>query len=265
MYSINIYNLPFRTEPTESSKPNKKEKAAEKPTITKMQPEISDQILYSFLTGGSCASSTTTTTRSSFYPFAMEDTSSQDKALATMRKHREGEQKRRERINSKLNKLRNLLSCNSKTDKATLLAKVVQRVNELKQQTLEISNETVPSETDEFSVLNFEDCSNENGRIIFKVSLCCEDRPDLMKDLVEALRSLQMETLYAYMTTIGGRTRNDLVVVGNTAQHSVGSVKLLQNALESLLKRSNQSVMMGHGGEGERSKRRRPLDHIIRV
>ncbi|KAG2325620.1 hypothetical protein Bca52824_008348 [Brassica carinata] len=232
-----------------------------------MQPEISDQILYSFLAGGSCASSTTTTTtRSSFYPFVMEDTSSQDKALATtLRKHREGERLRRERINSNLNKLRNLLSCNSKTDKATLLAKVVQRVNELKQQTLEISNETVPSETDEFSVFNFEDCSTEDGRIIFKVSFCCEDRPDLMKDLVETLRSLQMETLYAYMTTIGGRTRNDLVVVGNKEQHSVESVKLLQNALESLLERSNQSVMMGNGGGGERSKRRRPLDHIIRV
>ena len=94
----------------------KKKKAAEKQTTTKMQPEISDQILYSFLIGGSCASSTTTTTtRSSFYPFAMEDTSSQDKALATtLRKHREGERMRRERINSSLNKLRNLLSCNPK-------------------------------------------------------------------------------------------------------------------------------------------------------
>lgn len=153
----------------------------------------------------------------------------------------------------------------SQTDKATLLAKVVQRVNELKQQTLDISKETVPSETDEISVLNFEDCSNEDGRIIFKVSFCCEDRPDLMKDLVETLRSLRMETVYAYMTTIGGRTRNDLVVVGNKEQHSVESVTLLQNALKSLLERSNQSVMMGHGGGEERSKRRRPVDHIIRV
>ncbi|KAJ4905098.1 putative transcription factor bHLH107 [Raphanus sativus] len=231
-----------------------------------MQPEISDQILYSFLTGGSCASSTTTTRRSSFFPCAMEDTSSQDKALATnLRKHRESERRRRERINYNLNKFRNLISCDSKTDKATLLAKVVQRVNELKQQTLDISKETVPSETDEISVLNFEDCSNEDGRIIFKVSFCCEDRPDLMKDLVETLRSLRMETVYAYMTTIGGRTRNDLVVVGNKEQHSVESVTLLQNALKSLLERSNQSVMMGHGGGEERSKRRRPVDHIIRV
>ncbi|KAF8104285.1 hypothetical protein N665_0175s0014 [Sinapis alba] len=235
-----------------------------------MQPEISHQILYSFLTGGSCDSSTTTTTtRSSFYPFAMEDTSSQDKALATtLRNHREGERRRRERINSNLNKLRKLLSCNSKTDKATLLAKVVQRVNELKQQTLDISNETVPSETDEISVLNFEDYSNDNDRTIFKVSFCCEDRPDLMQDLVETLRSLQMETVYAYITTIGGRTRNDLVVVGNKEQHSVeSSVTLLQNALKSLLERSKQSVMMGQGGGGggERSKRRRHLDHIILV
>ncbi|CAH8363374.1 unnamed protein product [Eruca vesicaria subsp. sativa] len=231
-----------------------------------MRPEITDQILYSFLTGGLGASSTTTTTtRSSFFPFTIEDTISQDKSLAALRKHKEAERNRRERINSNLNKLRNLLSCNSKTDKATLLAKVVQRVNELKQKTLEISNDTVPSETDEISVLNFEDCSNEDGGIIFKVSFCCEDRPDLMQDLVETLKSLRMETLSAYMTTIGGRTRNDLVVVGNKEQHSVESVKLLQNAIESLLERSNQSVMMGHGGGGERSKRRRPLNHFIRV
>ncbi|ESQ44403.1 hypothetical protein EUTSA_v10006410mg [Eutrema salsugineum] len=230
-----------------------------------MQPQISDQILYSFLTGGfSASSSTTTTTTSPFYPFAIEeDTISQDRALAALRNHKEAERRRRERINSHLNNLRNLLSCKSKTDKATLLAKVVQRVKELKQQTLEISNETLPSETDE---INVEDCSNDDGRIIFKISFCCEDRPELLQDVVKILKSLQMETVYAEITTIGGRTRNDLVVVADIEQHGVESVKYLQNALKSLLERSSQSVVMRRGGGGvERSKRRRGVDHIIMV
>lgn len=154
------------------------------------------------------------------------------------------------------------------TDKATLLAKVVERVKELKQQTLEISDETLPSETEEISVLNFEDCSNDNDdrRIIFKVSFCCEDRPDLLQDLVEILKSLQMETLFADLTTVGGRTRNVLVVAADKAQHGVESVHFLQNALKSLLERLSKSVMMGRGGGGgEMLKRRRALDHIIMV
>lgn len=144
---------------------------------------------------------------------------------------------------------------------------MVQRVKELKQQTLEITDETLPSETDEISVLNFEDCSNDDGRrIIFKVSFCCEDRPDLLQDLIETLKYLQMETLFAEMTTVGGRTRNVLVVAADKEHHGVQSVNFLQNALKSLLERSSKSVMMGHGGGGEeRLKRRRALDHIIMV
>ncbi|CAD5326022.1 unnamed protein product [Arabidopsis thaliana] len=230
-----------------------------------MQPEISDQIFYAFLTGGLCASSTSTTVTSSSDPFA---TVYEDKALASLRNHKEAERKRRARINSHLNKLRKLLSCNSKTDKSTLLAKVVQRVKELKQQTLEITDETIPSETDEISVLNIEDCSRgDDRRIIFKVSFCCEDRPELLKDLMETLKSLQMETLFADMTTVGGRTRNVLVVAADKEHHGVQSVNFLQNALKSLLERSSKSVMVGHGGGGgeERLKRRRALDHIIMV
>jgi len=85
-----------------------------------MQPEVSDQIFYAFLTGGLCASSTSTTVTSSSDPFA---TVYEDKALASLRNHKEAERKRRARINSHLNKLRKLLSCNSKVHKSfTLLS-----------------------------------------------------------------------------------------------------------------------------------------------
>ncbi|XP_059463336.1 transcription factor bHLH106-like [Corylus avellana] len=190
---------------------------------------------------------------SSYYPLevaGLADTPPQDRALAALKNHKEAEKRRRERINSHLDKLRSLLPCNSKTDKASLLAKVVQRVKELKEETSEITElETFPSETDEITVLAGDYSSD--GRLIFKASLCCEDRTDLIPDLIEILNSLHLKTLRSEMATLGGRIRNVLVVAADK-DHSIESVHFLQNALKSLLERSSSS---------DRSKRRRILDH----
>ena len=146
------------------------------------------------------------------------------------------------------------------TDKASLLAKVVQRVKELKQQTSELAEEfeTIPSETDEITVVSISsDCStggdNGAGRLIFKASLCCEDRSDLIPDLIEILKSLRLRTIKAEMATLGGRTRNVLVVAADK-DHSIESIQFLQNSLKSLLERSNSS---------DRSKRRRVIDRKL--
>ncbi|XVE95748.1 hypothetical protein REPUB_Repub02eG0126300 [Reevesia pubescens] len=116
-----------------------------------------------------------------YYPLEMSgvtsETTPQDKALAALKNHKEAEKRRRERINSHLNRLRSLLPCNSKTDKASLLTKVVQRVKELKQQALEITElETLPSETDEISVLSCDYSSD--GRTVglaLAAGWCCYD------------------------------------------------------------------------------------------
>ncbi|KAJ7976584.1 transcription factor bHLH [Quillaja saponaria] len=226
-----------------------------------MQPaENSD--LCRFLTGNSSllfnpyALPMSTTTMesfcsSSYYPLEVSeitDTPPEDRALAALKNHKEAEKRRRQRINSHLDKLRTLLPCNSKTDKASLLAKVVQRVKELKQETSEITEvETLPSETDEITVLSSN--TGDDGRLIFKASLCCEDRSDLIPDLIEILNSLHLKTLKAEMATLGGRMRNVLIVAADK-DHSIESIHFLQNALKSLLERSNSS---------ERSKRRRVL------
>ncbi|MED6209150.1 hypothetical protein PIB30_052020 [Stylosanthes scabra] len=174
----------------------------------------------------------------------------QDRALAALRNHKEAEKRRRERINSHLARLRTLLPCNSKTDKASLLAKVVQRLKELKQQTSQIITEfeTLPSETDEITVLAD---AAAHGGLIFKASLCCEDRSDLIPDLIEILKSLHLKTLRAEMATLGGRTRNVLVVAADKEHNSIESIHFLQNSLKSLLERS---------GSSDRSKRRRAMD-----
>ncbi|KAE9588648.1 hypothetical protein Lal_00030419 [Lupinus albus] len=183
----------------------------------------------------------------------------QDRALAAMKNHKEAEKRRRERINSHLNQLRTLLPCNSKTDKASLLAKVVERVKELNQQTSKIIElETLPSETDEITIVSttidgdYGDLVGD-GRIIFKASLCCEDRSDLIPDIIEILNSLHLKTLKAEMATLGGRTRNILVVAPDK-DHSIESIHFLQNSFKSLLERSDSS---------DRSKRRRGLDRRL--
>ncbi|XP_065858786.1 transcription factor bHLH106 [Euphorbia lathyris] len=176
----------------------------------------------------------------------------QDKALAALNNHKEAEKRRRERINSHLDKLRNLLPCNSKTDKASLLAKVVERVRELKEQTEQIPGlESFPSKTDEINVYSGEYSSD--GQLIFKASLCCEDRSDLLADIIEILKSLHLKTVKAEMVTLGGRMKNVLIVAAEK-DHSIESVNFLQTALKSLVERNSNSA-------GDRSKRRRALDN----
>ncbi|CAK8543066.1 unnamed protein product [Lathyrus sativus] len=199
-----------------------------------------------------------------YHPFEVSEitdtpSSQQDRALAALKNHKEAEKRRRERINSHLDHLRTLLPCNSKTDKASLLAKVVERVKELKQQTSEITElETVPSETDEITVISAGGGDfTGDGRLIFKASLCCEDRSDLIPELIEILKSLRLKTVKAEICTLGGRTRNVLIVAGDKEDSSIESIHFLQNSLRSLLDRSSSC--------SDRSKRRRGMDRRMNM
>ncbi|GAV59672.1 HLH domain-containing protein [Cephalotus follicularis] len=134
------------------------------------------------------------------------------KALAASKSHSEAERRRRERINNHLAKLRSLLPSTTKTDKASLLAEVIQHVKELKRQTILISETSpVPTEVDELTV----DASDEDGKFVIKASLCCEDRSDLLPDLIKTLKALRLRTLKAELTTLGGRVKNVLFITGD--------------------------------------------------
>ncbi|CAA3027455.1 transcription factor bHLH106-like [Olea europaea subsp. europaea] len=173
-------------------------------------------------------------------------------ALTASENHKEAERKRRERINSHLERLKTILLCNSKTDKATLLAKVVERLRELKQQTSEIMqfDQTLPSETDEITVIQNEHSSADRKSLI-QASLCCEDRINLLPDLIEVLKSLHLSPLRAEIVTLGGRIRNVIVMAGDKEQTDE-SVVLLKDALKNLVLHSSY-------GSGGSSKRRRIL------
>ncbi|WVZ56337.1 hypothetical protein U9M48_006885 [Paspalum notatum var. saurae] len=136
------------------------------------------------------------------------------KALAASKSHSEAERRRRERINAHLARLRSLLPNTTKTDKASLLAEVIQHVKELKRQTSEITEEAcpLPTESDELTV---DASSDEDGRLVVRASLCCDDRADLLPDLIRALKALRLRALKAEITTLGGRVKNVLVITGD--------------------------------------------------
>ncbi|KAG6426148.1 hypothetical protein SASPL_110365 [Salvia splendens] len=163
------------------------------------------------------------------------------KALAASKCHSEAERRRRERINNHLAKLRSLLPSTTKTDKASLLAEVIQHVKELKRQTSLIAETSpVPTETDEVKVDNEAD---DEGRAVIKASICCEDRSDLLPDLIKTLKALRLRTLKAEITTLGGMVKNVLFLTGDDEseqqQHSVSSI---QEALRAVMdKTSDQS------------------------
>ncbi|PWA72494.1 Myc-type, basic helix-loop-helix (bHLH) domain-containing protein [Artemisia annua] len=167
------------------------------------------------------------------------------KALAASKSHSEAERRRRERINNHLAKLRSLLPSTTKTDKASLLAEVIQHVKELKRQTSIIAEQCpVPTETDELTVDN---ASDKDGKLLIKASLCCEDRSDLLPDLIKTLKALRLRTLKAEITTLGGRVKNVLFITadedhlnGNDDQQMVNySINTIQEALKQVMEKTN--------------------------
>ncbi|KAG8366564.1 hypothetical protein BUALT_Bualt17G0093000 [Buddleja alternifolia] len=168
------------------------------------------------------------------------------KALAASKSHSEAERRRRERINNHLAKLRSLLPSTTKTDKASLLAEVIQHVKELKRQTSIIAETSpVPTEIDELTVDNALD---DDGKPLIKASICCEDRSDLLPDLIKTLKALKLRTLKAEITTLGGRVKNVLFITGeeDLMNSSNGEeeqeqycITSIQEALKAVMEKSN--------------------------
>lgn len=169
------------------------------------------------------------------------------KALAASKSHSEAERRRRERINNHLAKLRSLLPNTTKTDKASLLAEVIQHVKELKHQTSLIADTSlVPTEIDDLSVDNVLD---EDGKPVIKASICCEDRSDLLPDLIKTLKALRLRPLKAKITTLGGRVKNVLFITrdenngegchDHEHQQLQYSISSIQDALKAVMEKTN--------------------------
>ncbi|XP_074591207.1 transcription factor bHLH30-like [Curcuma longa] len=187
------------------------------------------------------------------------------KALAATRNHSEAERRRRERINGHLAKLRSMLPNTTKTDKASLLAEVIQHVKELKRQTSEIAEESpLPTEADEIAV---ESACEEEGSHVVRASLCCDDRPDLLPDLIGALKALRLRVLKAEITTVGGRVKNALLIshadeqdnrsdyinaMDHDGEHKQQLIVAVQDALKAVLE---QAAKHDHSSGGSKRQR----------
>ncbi|XP_010523405.1 PREDICTED: transcription factor bHLH30-like isoform X2 [Tarenaya hassleriana] len=167
------------------------------------------------------------------------------KALAASKSHSEAERRRRERINNHLAKLRSILPNTTKTDKASLLAEVIQHVKELKRQTSQIAETNpVPTETDEITVDVSEEAVEEqqDGKFVIKASICCDDRSDLLPDLIKTLKALRLKTLKAEITTVGCRVKNVLLVTGeesNIGDEQMYCIGSIQEALRAVMDKSS--------------------------
>ncbi|KAI4313975.1 hypothetical protein L6164_026918 [Bauhinia variegata] len=186
------------------------------------------------------------------------------KALAASKSHSEAERRRRERINNHLAKLRSLLPSTTKTDKASLLAEVIQHVKELKRQTSLIAETSpVPTEIDELTV----DAADEDGKFVIKASLCCEDRSDLLPDLIKTLKALRLRTLKAEITTLGGRMKNVLFITGEEdSSSSEEQQNQQQQYCISSIQEALKAVMEKSGGDESASgnaKRQRTNINIL--
>ncbi|KMZ71016.1 hypothetical protein ZOSMA_18G01140 [Zostera marina] len=178
-----------------------------------------------------------------------------DRAGIASRNHREAEKRRRERIKSHLDRLRHLLSCDPKIDKATLLAKAVAHVRDLKQQTSQIPDvDRFPTEIDSITISTTADRSN-----ILKVTLCCDDRPRLFPDLIDTLKSLRLRTVRAELATVCGRVRCVFLVAKETEDEEEEEEEVLREALKAVVEKD----VTGAGGSSvgcDRMKRRRVVE-----
>ncbi|KAJ7532889.1 hypothetical protein O6H91_13G024400 [Diphasiastrum complanatum] len=162
------------------------------------------------------------------------------KALAASKSHSEAERRRRERINTHLGTLRSLIPSTTKTDKASLLAEVVHCIKKLKRQAAEIAQVCpIPTDIDELQVDT--DSSLGGDRVLIRASLCCDDRPDLLSDLIRASRDLKLQTVKAEIFMLGGRVKNVILLTrgdGTSCKQEGPSVSSVQEALREVMEKS---------------------------
>ncbi|XP_011626267.1 transcription factor bHLH30 [Amborella trichopoda] len=167
------------------------------------------------------------------------------KNAAALRSHSDAERRRRERINAHLNTLRALISGPNKMDKASLLAQVINHLRDSKRKADEISKGSlIPTAFDEVRVENEADGPNKEG-VFLRVSLCCDDRPDLLIDLKRTLQNLRLKIISAEISTLGGRVKNVFVLTtckenGDANKHQV-SASSVHKALNSVVDRFSSS------------------------
>lgn len=100
-----------------------------------------------------------------------------------------------------------------KMDKASVLEETIRRVRELKKAVEEVEavSHIIPGEADGLGLELEEDHEVAAGVVLIKVTLSCEDRPGLMLELINALKSVkggvELRVLKAEIVVAARRTK----------------------------------------------------------
>ncbi|TYJ16617.1 hypothetical protein E1A91_A10G267500v1 [Gossypium mustelinum] len=158
-----------------------------------------------------------------------------DKATVASKSHSEAEKRRRDRINSQLTALRKLIPKSNKMDKAALLGSAIEQVKDLKRKATEIGKAfAIPSETDEVSV-NY---NVPEDKTFIRVSICCDDRPEVFSELIRVLKGLRLSIVEAEISSVGGRTKSNLILC-NESDNREGVSSTLKQSLNIVVNKIN--------------------------
>lgn len=96
-----------------------------------------------------------------------------------------------------------------------------------------------PSETDE---LKLSQCENSG---LIKATLSCDDRPEIILDMIQALKTAEAKVVRAEMSTMGGRTKSVLWVKFMSENESDVGLGRLRRALKTVMDKS--TLLAGSG------------------
>lgn len=162
-------------------------------------------------------------------------------------------------------------------DKAALLARVVDQVRHLKRRASEAAQLTpaVPPEADEVAVefCCTGDTDDDDRRLYIKASVSCDDRPDLVAGLIQALHGLRLRTVRAEVTSLGGRVQHVFTLCkeedeeGSAAAGRAGLASLKEAVRLALARVASPELVCGGGSSSSggssfqfRGKRQRILE-----
>ncbi|CAK9326268.1 unnamed protein product [Citrullus colocynthis] len=165
----------------------------------------------------------------------------EDRAASASKSHSQAEKRRRDRINAQLATLRKLIPKSDKMDKAALLGSAIDQVKDLKRKAIEASkNMTVPTDMDEVTIDSTMVEDNSRNNIAIKVSVSCDDRPELFTELIQVIKGLKLTTIRADMASVGGRIKSILILRNKDGEKSV-CLNTVQQSLKLVLSRMSSS------------------------
>ncbi|EEF34072.1 transcription factor bHLH51 [Ricinus communis] len=162
--------------------------------------------------------------------------SAENKAASVSKSHSQAEKRRRDRINTQLGILRKLIPKSEKMDKAALLGSAIDQVKDLKGKAMEVSKTiTIPTEFDEVTV-DIDDSNDvfqhlsttstahkDKDNIFIRVSVCCDDRPEVFSELIRVLKGLRLSIVRADISSVGGRVKSILILCNKDSKEGGGS------------------------------------------